>query len=98
MENLINLYSWIINQQNFLKIEGTNYNLSIVPEYVYKYRNSVGHIISSKTPVGIKINCALILHKEFVDYIEFTEETDFFNYLSLLKINSHDNFMCTSSF
>ena len=30
--------------------------------------------------------------------IEFTEETDFFNYLSLLKINSHDNFMCTSSF
>lgn len=97
MENLINLYSWMMNEQNFLEIEGTEYTLSIVPEYVYRYRNAEGHIVPSKVPVGTKLNCALILREEFVDYIEFTEERDFFSYLSTLKINSNDNTLCITS-
>jgi len=97
MENLIALYSWIMNTQNFLKIEGTDYTLSIVPEFTYRYRDADGHIVPSKTPVGTKLNCALILHEEFVDYVEFVEEKDFFNYLSVLKINSNDNSLCITS-
>lgn len=98
MENLITLYSWIMNAQNFLEIEGTEYTLSIVPEYTYRYRNAEGHIVPSKVPTGTKLNCALILHGEFVDYVEFTEEGDFFSYLSTLKINSNDNVVCITSF
>lgn len=97
MENLITLYSWIMNEQNFLKIKETEYTLSIVPEYTYRYRNSEGHIVPSKVPTGTKLNCALILHGKFVDYVEFTEEGDFFSYLSTLKINSNDNTLCTTS-
>jgi hypothetical protein len=86
-----------MNAQNFLEIEGTEYTLSIVPEYTYRYRNAEGHIFTSKVPTGTKLNCALILHGEFVDYVEFTEEGDFFMYLSTLKINSNDHTLCVTS-
>jgi hypothetical protein len=81
MDNLISLHNWIMDEQNFLQIPDTKKYLSIVPEYRYKHRDADGKIITSKTPVGTKLNCALQVNEEYVDYVEFYEESDFFNYL-----------------
>lgn len=81
MDNLISLHNWEIGEQNFLQIPNTKKYLSIVPEYIFKYRDENDMIIVSRTPVGTKLNCALQVGNDFVDFVEFYEESDFFNYL-----------------
>jgi hypothetical protein len=81
MDNLISLHNWVMNEQNFLSIPDTNKTLSIVPEYVFKYRDRDSKIIVSRTPVGTKLNCALQEGEDFIDYVEFYDESEFFNYI-----------------
>jgi hypothetical protein len=81
MNNLIALHNWEMEEQNFLQIPNTNKYLSIVPEYIFKYRDENDKIIVSRTPVSTKLNCALQVGDDFVDFVEFYEESDFFNYL-----------------
>jgi len=81
MDNLIKLHDWEMEEQNFLQIPNTNKYLSIVPEYIFKYRDQDNKIVTSRTPVGTKLNCALQVGDDFVDFVEFYEESDFFDYL-----------------
>lgn len=85
MENLINLYSWTINKQNFLEIKDTDFVLSIVPENNHYYRDEKGYIHQSRKPIGLKLNCRVFLNDEHFEFVEFDEEKDFFNYLSRLQ-------------
>jgi len=82
MDNLIKIHDWIMEEQNFLKVN--NKWLSIVPEYSYKYRDADNKIIVSRTPVGTKLNCALQEGQEYVEFNEFYDEGEFLNYLSKL--------------
>ena len=81
MDDLITLHDWIMEEQNFLQIPGTDKWLSIVPEYTYKHRDADGKIITSRTPVGTKLNCALQEGDDYVDYPEFYTEDEFLAYL-----------------
>jgi hypothetical protein len=81
MENLIELHKWIMNEQNFLQIPNTSKWLSIVPEYRYKTVDANGYIITSRTPTGTKLNCALQVGDDYVDYPEFYTEEEFLDYL-----------------
>jgi hypothetical protein len=81
MDNLISLHNWIMDEQNFLQIPNTKKYLSIVPEYIFKYRDENDRIIVSRTPVGTKLNCALQVGEEYIDYPEFYTEEEFLDYL-----------------
>ena len=70
-----------MDEQNFLQIPNTTKWLSIVPEYTYKHRDADGKIITSRTPVGTKLNCALQEGDDYINFVEFYEESDFLNYL-----------------
>lgn len=59
MEDLIKAHGWEMEEQNFLKINGTDLQLSIIPEYIYWMRDADNLICRSKTPQGIKLNCCV---------------------------------------
>ena len=96
MIDVIAAHGWEVDQQNFLKIEGTPYTLSIVPEFTYFSRDEKGHIIRSRTPVGYKLNCAVqgpklvnnIFTNENLIFVEFTDETDFYHFMMDFKKES----------
>lgn len=56
LDNLISLHGWEINQQSFLDITGTDYTVSVIPEYTFYARDKHGKIYRSLTPEGITLN------------------------------------------
>jgi hypothetical protein len=85
MEDFVKLHNWVMNEQNFVPIPDTKKYLSVVPEYLYKQRDPEGKIITSRTPVGVKLNCALQEGGENVDYVEFYTENEFLNYINQFR-------------
>ena len=54
--NLIELHGWEINQQSFLDIKGTDYTVSVIPEYTFYTRDEYNKICYSVIPQGLTLN------------------------------------------
>ncbi len=90
MEDLIKAHGWEIEEQNFLKINGTDLQLSIIPEYIYWMRDENGLICRSKHAVGVKLNICIqkgykqddgsVWYKSEM-FIELGSEEEFYDFM-----------------
>lgn len=86
-------YEWQIDVQAFLPIPGTKYELSIVPEYTYWYRDERNMITRSKVPQGIKLNCCVMVQYDgpFGKWwkpemqMDITSEDEFYDFMISMK-------------
>lgn len=93
MDDLMNAYGWEIDKQSFLRIPGTIYLLSVIPEYTYWFRNEHGMIARAKTPQGIKLNCLIQKPYESPEgtwyktemMLDITSEDEFYDFMIGMK-------------
>jgi hypothetical protein len=89
MIDIIAAHNWKVGEQNFLEIKGTEYTLSVVPEFTYFSRDEEGKVIRSRTPIGYKLNCAVQGPVTFMGHTsiknlffeEFYSEEDFYAFM-----------------
>lgn len=89
MEDIMNAHNWEINKQSFLEIPGTEYLLSVIPEYTYFTRDENNRLVRSKIAQGIKFNCCVvkvynteygrIYHNEML--LDITTEDEFYDFM-----------------
>jgi hypothetical protein len=60
VENIMNAKNWDVNTRYMIPVPGTIYQLSVLPEHTYYYRDEKGLIQRSKSPVGVELNCAVM--------------------------------------
>jgi hypothetical protein len=59
MDDLIKAHGWVMNEQNFLRLKDSDYQLSIIPTFTYWSRDKNDMLFRSKTPTGMYLNIAL---------------------------------------
>lgn len=84
MEELMRIYGWKLDQQSILPILDTDYELSVIPEYSYYYREN-NMIFRSKEPQNITLNTAIMLKGEPQMYFTFSSEEEFFDFMIEFK-------------
>jgi hypothetical protein len=93
MNDLMQAYDWQIDVQAFLPIPGTKYELSVVPEYTYWYRDDKGFLNRSKIPQGTKLNCCVMVPYDGPEgkfwrpemQIDITCEEEFYDFMISMK-------------
>lgn len=89
MEDLIKAHGWVMEEQNFLKIKGSDLQLSIIPEYTYWTRDSNNMITRSNVPQGIKLNICIQKGYDSPEgmwyrsemFIELSTEEEFYDFM-----------------
>lgn len=95
MEDLMNVYGWQLNKASLLDIKGTELVLSVFPEYTYWSRDERGMLYRSRTPNGLKLNCAVkkpfknnetgeVIYENEM-FVEFTTEEEFYDFMIGIK-------------
>ena len=85
MEALIEAYNWEMDKQSILPILNTDYELSVIPEYSYYYRDKNNMIFRSKIPQNIVLNSAIVLNGEPQMYFTFSSEEEFYDFMIEFK-------------
>jgi hypothetical protein len=89
MNDLMKAYNWQMDVRAFLPIPGTKYELSVIPEYIYWYRDERGLISRSRTPQGIKFNCVVMSLEDTPDgkqwipamHVDIVSEEEFYDFM-----------------
>lgn len=93
VQDIMTAHSMEVGGHYYLQVPGTIYQLSVVPEYGYYYRDENQHMHRSKTPMSVHLNCAVmeptltergILWKPIM-YREFNCEEDFYDFMVSMK-------------
>lgn len=84
MEELMKAYDWKIDEQSILPILETDYEISIIPEYSYYYREN-NMIFRSTQPQNIVLNTAIMLNNEPQMYFTFSSEEEFYDFMIEFK-------------
>lgn len=98
VENIMNAKNWDVNTRYIIPVPGTIYQLSVVPEHTHYYRDENGHVKQSITPVGVKLNCAVMepnLTPEGivfspVYFIDITDEDEYLDFMIAMKQSHGD--------
>jgi hypothetical protein len=87
LENIMNLHGWEIERQSYLDIKGTDYTLSVIPEYSFYDRDKNGRIFRSSVPQYVTLNTCVYNRKtgKSITFFNINSEDEFLDFMSELQ-------------